>query len=148
MTVKPSDDGTNVLGLNPHHRRGLGITLRMLEETLDRIEFLLGATPVSGVLYEVTNPYTMSEREEMRRRAAEARQVLRQCRERWGLEMEQTALDAVIRSEMSVLWADLEDCRPTKLRRYGDVPPSSAHEIHHVIENLIRLTQDFGRRMQ
>jgi len=133
--------------LNPYQRRALEVTLRMLEETLDRVELLLRATPLRGVFYEMANPYTPEEERALRQRIAEVRSVLREIHEAWHLGVERTSLDVFIRSAMSVLWADLEDCRPKKLRRYGDVNPLAASQIEATIERLIRLTEDFGRRV-
>lgn len=138
--------GADEARLNPYQRRAIEVTLRMLEEVVDRVEYQLSATPIRGVLYELTNPYSAQEQTELRKRIEEIRRILRESREQWQLDVERTPIDVFIRSAMSVLWADLEDCRPAKLRRYGDVAPTITPEINETIQRLIRLTEDFGIR--
>jgi hypothetical protein len=130
--------------LNAHQRRCLEVTFRMLEEALDHFGMLLEATPVQGVLYVLNHPYTPEEQATLRQRIEDVRGVLRGCQERWNLQVERKTLDTVIRSRMSVLWADLEDCRSSKLRRYGDVPLALMSEIDATVGQLIRLVDDFG----
>lgn len=139
----PDDDRAS---LNAHQRRSLEVTLRMLEEAVDDIHRTLEATPISGVLYQLENPYSVAERNEIRKLTEEVRRILHECRERWGLQTEFKTLDAIVRSKMTVLWADLSDCLSSKLRRYGPVPDAAQREVDERVGQLIRIVWRFGLR--
>jgi len=130
--------------LNESQSRSLAVVLRSIEETVDSIEASLDQEVAEHILYCVINPYTPEEQREMRQVIAHLREVLRRCRDRWGLAREVQRLDVEVSSSSSIFWANLEDRRPEKMRRYGEVPKAVWADLDHDVEDLIGLVVRLG----
>jgi len=55
------------------------------------------------------------------------------------LDVAEDNLLSIIKAEFSLLWCDLEDVRPQKLRNYGIVNPQAQAVLGPRIERLIQL---------
>lgn len=132
-------------GLNDSQTRSLAVVLRHVEETVDGLEVCLTQDEGEHVFYRLRNPYTPAERRQFREIAAGFRQRLRHCRERWALPAQTRRLDMEVAAAAAVLWSDLEDSRPAKLRRYGEVPQGLRASLQADIDELSALVVQLGQ---
>lgn len=132
------------MSLNQYQQRSLGVTLRLLEKTLDDIEALLAADH-QGLLYAVRTEISPEREMELRRLSKDARAVLAEMMRQYELPLQQEDGLRIISARLSSAWENLEDSRPRKLRRYGQVDPEVAEELEPQVEALIRLVLTMER---
>lgn len=126
------------MSLNQPQRNALATSMQQLERSLDEIERLLDSPP-AGISYTT----------EVNFGPATARQIRENCRAlrrqiediMFAFELPQRRWNGrqIIVAEMSVAWADLEDMRPSKLRRYGAVDPALSETLAPRLERLMEL---------
>ena len=126
------------MSLNQYQQRSLGVTLRLLEKALDDIEALLGAGH-QGLLYAVRTEISPEREAELRQLSSDVRALLAELTQRYQLPVQQEDGLRIISARLSSAWEDLEDSRPRKLRRYGQVDPEVAEELEPRVEALTQL---------
>ena len=127
--------------LNDNHRRVLASTLRRLELAAWHLEEqLLRAEPPRLALTRFTHAPSPEQRSALLQLAQRIRQEVAKLAADYHLEAgEQNQTRAII-AEFSLLWSDLEDARPQKLRAYGAVNPLAHTVLDPRIQRLIELT--------
>ncbi len=115
--------------LNENHRRVLANTLRRVELAAWRLEDQLvrGDFP-QLVLTRFTHPPTASQRAALLQLAKQVREEVAKLASEYQFEVGEQHSARTIMAEFSLLWSDLEDARPHKLRAYGAINPQ-AHTI-------------------
>ncbi len=126
------------MSLNQYQRRSLGVTLRLLEKALDDIEALLAADH-QGLLYAVHTELTPELEMELRQLSGNVRALLAELAQRYQLPVQREDGLRIISARLSSAWENLEDSRPRKLRRYGQLDPEVAEELEPQVEALTRL---------
>ncbi len=107
--------------LNEYQRRGLSITLRIVEESLTDIEHILNSGNITGVLYEVRYNIPSAVKDEVLRKASLIRDRLKIMAERFDLEKEYTDASREALGKLPYCWEILEDAKAMRLKRYGEV---------------------------
>jgi len=127
-----STDMSNLL--NPSQRRSVTVTLRNFEISLRQALAWLDGKNENGILYRETLSLPAPKRAEMRKTIETALAEIAATSELLSLEREEWDAGGLIRSEMSVAWANLLDTQSKKLRGYGDVQPQLANVLDpHVL---------------
>lgn len=125
------------------HRRGINITLTILDEALCGVEQWAKGRELHSVLYNEHNTLSSCQRQDILSEIDKMREVLRKLQQ--TLQLEPTVQDArsAIRGQCAGLWEHIVELKPKHLRRYGDVPPALAehmdHEVDALIEGLLRI---------
>ena len=109
--------------LNPSQRRSLTVTLRHFEISLRQALAWLDGKNENGILYRETLSLSEPKRAGMRRMVETALAEIALTSRLFDLKSEQQDAGGLIRSEMSIAWANLLDTQSKKLRGYGDVHP-------------------------
>lgn len=126
--------------LNESQRRSLGVTMRRVELAVWRLEERLSRTkPPDLVLTRFTNEPNDEQRSMLLRLITEVRREIAQVAEDYNLEVNEEDGMRSIMGEFTLLWADLEDTRPQKLRRYGPVRPQAIETLGPPVQRLIQL---------
>ena len=127
--------------LNANHRRVLASTLRRLELAAWRLEeLLLRGEPPQLALTRFIHPPTSEQRSALLQLTQHIRQEVAQLASDYHLEAgEQNQMRTII-AEFTLLWSDLEDARPQKLRAYGAINPLAKTILGPRIQRLIDLT--------
>lgn len=139
------DTATNEAGwpaslLNANHRRVLTSTLRRVELAAWRLEDQLGRSVSPELaLTRFTNPLSAPQRAALLHLTQQVRQEVMQLASDYCLDVAEDNLLSIIKAEFSLLWCDLEDVRPQKLRNYGIVNPQAHAVLGPRIERLIQL---------
>src|SRR6266567_3296763 len=124
------------MGLNEYQARSIAVVLRALEEAI-------GIAPPQDrgqrILHEVEPDLTPAEQERLEELADDARMIVRRLAERFRLERDSVSLRQTLRARLATTWANLEDVRPAKLKRYGRVDPSLDQTLGPEIAELIRI---------
>ena len=106
--------------LNENHRRSLGTVLRRVELAAWRLEDrLTRETPPQLALTRFTDPPDSAQRAALLRLVKHVRQEVANLAADYQLEIGEESFVRSTMGELSLLWCDLEDSRPQKLRRYG-----------------------------
>jgi hypothetical protein len=122
--------------LNPSQRRSVTVTLRGFENGLRQALGWLDGRSENGILYRGTLNLSTEKREAMRLEIASALEEIATLSRVLGLDREEEDARGLIRSEMSVAWANLLDTQSKKLRGYGDVDPQLADVLDPGIIHL------------
>jgi len=126
--------------LNANHRRVLASTLRRVELAAWRLEDQLGRSVSPELaLTRFTNPLSAPQRAALLRLTQQVREAVMQLASDYCLDVAEDDLLSLIKAEFSLLWCDLEEVRPQKLRNYGTVNPQAHAVLGPRIERLIQL---------
>lgn len=127
--------------LNQNQWRVLASTLRRLELAAWRLEEqLLREEPPRLALTRFTHAPTPEQRSALVQLTQHIRQEVETLAADYYLEVGEQNQTRTIRAEFSLLWSDLEDARPQKLRAYGTVNPLAHAALGPRIQHLIDLT--------
>ena len=130
MTRKP------VPNIGDKHRRGISITLVLLDQALCEFEQWARGRQAQSVLYEETNDLSPGQRERVLAEVAEIRVVLRELRDTLRLEGEiQSAAGAIWRASLG-LWEHLAELEGKHLKRYGTPPAGLAEYLKPMVQQL------------
>jgi hypothetical protein len=126
--------------LSENHRRVLSTTLMRIELAVWRLEErITRENPPALTLTRFTDTLDARQRAELLRLIAQVRQHITQLTQEYGLEAREDDLTRTIMAEFSLLWSDLEDTRPKKLRNYGELHPHAIEQLGPQIQQLISL---------
>lgn len=126
------------MSLNQPQRNALATNLQQLERSLNEIERLLDSPP-TGVTYTTEVDFGPGTARQIRERCRDLRSQIADIAAAFELPQRRWDGRRIIVAEMSVAWADLEDMRPAKLRRYGTVDPALNETLAPRLERLIEL---------
>ncbi len=124
-------------GLSSHQRRALNSTLTHLERNLLNLEHLLVADE-QGILIRRTGQPSPATRQRLLALFGQLRQEISALATEQSLPGIEEDVGATLAGTAAVLWCDLEDIRPRKLSRYGEVDPALEETIGPHIEKLIQ----------
>lgn len=126
--------------LNESQRRSLSVTLRRVELAVWRLEERLAREPSPDlVLTRFTNAPNEAQRAALLKLVIQVRSEVARIAEDYNLEEGEENFLRSVMGEFTLLWADLEDTRPQKLRRYGAVHPQIQDALGPPIQRLIHL---------
>ena len=135
--------------LNSSQRRSVTVTLRGFETSLRQALAVLNGKSENGILFHETFRLPAPKQAEMRQAIETALSEIAGTRDLFDLESEERDAGGLIRSEMSVAWANLLDIQSKKLRGYGNINPKLVDILDpHVIQlsnlanNLANLFDD------
>src|SRR6266516_1833146 len=126
--------------LNENHRRSLATVLRRVELAAWRLEDrLTRETPPQLALTRFTDPPDSAQRTALLRLAKHVRQEVAKLAADYRLEVAEESFVRSTVGEFTLFWCDLEDSRPQKLRRYGEMHPQADEVLGPSIQRLIEL---------
>jgi len=129
--------------LGEAHRRGISVTLGLLDQALCEMESWAKGREVRSVLYEERNDLSEDQRREILREVEDLRGILRQIIDFLGLRSTRRGAREEIWARCSGLWESLVELEGKYLRRYGEVPPKLAEymdsQVAALIEGLQRI---------
>lgn len=126
--------------LSENHRRVLANTLRRVELAAWRLEEqITRETTPHLALTRFTNPPTPEQRSALLYLVKQIRRQIARLTEDYHLEVGEQHMLRTIMGEFTLLWCDVEDIRPHKLRAYGAVNPQLQAALDSPLQRLIEL---------
>lgn len=126
--------------LNESQRRSLSTVLRRVELAAWRLEERLSReTPPQLALTRFTHPPDAAQRTALVHLVQYVRQQVADLATDYHLPVVEENVIRSILGEFTLLWCDLEDSRPQKLRRYGAIHPQADDVLGPRITRLIEL---------
>jgi hypothetical protein len=123
--------------LSDTHRRGIGATLKVLDEVLCGFEQWAAGREVHSVLYSERNGLSAEQRERIRAQIAGVRETLAELQHALSLEGTVQDVTNIIRGECAVLWSNLVELESKRLGRYGLPPPDLGAYLDPRVAKLI-----------
>jgi hypothetical protein len=126
--------------LNENHRRVLAGTLRRVELAAWRLEDqLIGGEFPQLALTRFTHAPTSSQRTALLQLTKQVREEVAKLASDYQFEVGEQDYARTIMAEFTLLWSDLEDARPHKLRAYGAINPKAHTILGPRLQRLIDL---------
>lgn len=129
---------TTLADISEAHKRGISITLTLLDETLCEVEQWANGREIQSVFYRERNTPSGSQPQQILSEVAQMRDVLRELQEKLGLEPRIEDVKAAIRGKCSGLWEHIVELKAKYLRRYGEVPAELEEYLDPQAERLIQ----------
>ncbi len=126
------------MSLNQPQRTALASNLLHLEQSLNEIERVL-AGPPAGITYTTEVDFEAATADQIRAKCREIRVQIADLAATFQLAPHRWVGRRIIAAEMSTAWANLEDMRLPKLRRYGAVDPALQETLAPRLNRLIDL---------
>ncbi|HUL15330.1 MAG TPA: hypothetical protein VLV88_04990 [Terriglobales bacterium] len=124
--------------LHEFHARSLESTLILADESVLRIRRLLRDAGQRGIIRQITNSLSEVKRDELESNAEELHRMFTKFAEDFSLEPHPLDLRRVLDAELSSLWVDLQDCRPDRMKGYGQpFSPEAQKRLESTIEDLL-----------
>jgi hypothetical protein len=129
--------------LHEFHARSLEATLCRADESIHRMERLLLEGGQNGVVRKVENTLSKESREALLARVGSLRALLASMAETFSLQPHPLDLRRVLHAEISHLWVLFENCRPERMKGYGQEFAKGAREA--LVENVETLLAEILR---
>ena len=130
--------------LNPDQLRSVTITLRTFEEDLLYAQAWLHDAEENGILYRRNLSLSPESRSIAQERINAALERIGLLAREFGLECEVENSANLIRSMMSVNWANLLDTQSAKLKRFGEVDPGLESVLDPPVGQLAQLALELA----
>ena len=129
--------------LHEFHARGLESMLILADESLLRMRRLLRERGQQGIVRQITNSMSERKRIEMSEKVETLHRLFGKFAAQFSLEHRPLDLQRVIEAELSSLWVNLQDCRPDRMKGYGQpFSPEAQKHLERTIEGLLAQVED------
>ncbi len=125
--------------LNDSQRRSLRIAMRLIEDRVQEIEWLLDHPAQHRLMSEVTNDISDPLAQALREKIPHVYEVITTVRDRFALPIETKQASREASKGLAQLWAMLQEANAEALRRYGEVRPGLAPRLDPEITALAGL---------
>jgi len=123
--------------INENHRRAISVALTGLDEVLCSIESWADGREARGLLYAETNDLLPGQRQALRKRVHEVRELLAETCERLGLKGTEVRASRDIWSRCSVLRDTLSELDAKHMEGYGPLSPGLSRYMDHLSARLV-----------
>lgn len=130
--------------LNEYQKRGLSITLRIVEETMQDIEYILHNGIYTGILYDMKSSISLEVKEEILKRASLIKDRIKTLSRIFDLQKEHREIAHEIFGKLPHCLEIVEDAKAKKLKRYGDV----SHGLDKALDPQLNIITDLILKMQ
>lgn len=128
-------DGQREL-LNPLQKNALRCSLLLVEKGVLEMEHLLSAGEYRGILLQITDDLGEDTRTAIDLLIQDIREVMRELRNRFQLDLEVERTSRTIFGKAPLLWEMVADTDASRLRGYGEIHPSLKEILNPSIERL------------
>lgn len=119
-------------------KRGISVTLSILDETLCEVEQWANGREIQSVFYRERNVLSRLQKQEILDEIVEMRCLLEELRENLELEPAVQDVGAAIQGKCAGLWEYIVELKAKHLTRYGDVPAGLGDYLDPRAERLIQ----------
>jgi hypothetical protein len=124
--------------LHEYHARSLEATLSRADESIQRMEQLLITSGQEGAVRKIKGNLSKESRETLLAGFCSLRALLKSMAQTFSLQSHPLDLRRVLHAELSHLWVLFENCRPQRMKGYGQQFAEEARvEIEKNVETLL-----------
>lgn len=125
--------------LNPYQKNALRISLVLVEKGVLELDHLLSRGDHHGILFGIKDDLAEEAKAGIRQLIHEIREILREMKERFQLDLEIDKNSRAIFGKAPLLWEIVTDTDARRLRGYGETAPSLKELLDPSIERLSHL---------
>jgi len=135
--------------LHEYHARSLEATLSRVDEALNRMERLLIAGGQQGVVRKIENTLSPGSNEILLAEVRSLRKMVVSLAQTFSLEPHPLDIRRVLDAEISTMWVLFENCRPERMKGYGQAFAKEAREaLEKNVEMLLAQILKLRRRLE
>jgi hypothetical protein len=124
--------------LHEYHARSLEAMLSRADDAMNRMERLLLNAGQDGAVRKVENSLSIEARDALLTQLRILRSLLAAMAEAFSLQPHALDIRHVLDAELATLWVLLEDCRPARMRGYGQqFAPEARAALEEYVEKLL-----------
>lgn len=124
--------------LHEYHARSLEATLSRADEAVHRMERLLTHAGQDGAVRKIENTMSSESRKVLLAQLHALRKMLAAMAESFSLQPHPLDIRRVLDAEISTLWVLFEDCRPARMKGYGQKFSAEASAaLEETVEKLL-----------
>lgn len=132
----------NELLLNEAQKNSLAVTLRLLEERILFLRYMVRERRIEGILFQFDNNFSEQERERLERKFEQLLETIQVIKDTFDLPQKAMTLSAMVNVFSSHFWSLLLDEKSPALKRYGQVDAQLAKVLDPLIDRLIHLLSE------
>lgn len=134
--------------LHEFHARSLASTLTLADASVRRMETLLTEGGEKGLIRIIQNSLSPGERAALLHDVHSLGDMLASLAQSFSLPRNSLDLRRVLDAELSTLWVLFEDCRPTRMKGYGqDFSPEDGDRLEEFANQLTAQVRAMSRRL-
>lgn len=123
--------------LHEYHARSLEATLSRADEAIRRMEQLLTNGGQDGIVRKIEDTLSPESREVLLSQLHSLQSKLATMAKSFSLDPHTLDIRRVLDAEISTLWVLFEDCRPARMKGYGqEFAPDARATLEETVENL------------
>ncbi len=135
--------------LHEFHARSLESSLTLADASVHRMERLLTDGGEEGVVRTIENTLSPELRATLLRFVRTLREMLAAMAESFSLEQHPLDIRRVLDAETSTLWVLFEDCRPARMKGYGqEFAPQARAGLDENIDRLVAHVRSMRLHLQ
>jgi hypothetical protein len=135
--------------LHEYHARSLEATLSRVDEALNRMERLLTAGGQEGVIRKIENTLSPGSNEILLAEVRSLRKMVVSLAQTFRLEPHPLDIRRVLDAEISTMWVLFENCRPERMKGYGQAFAKEAREaLEKNVEMLLAQILKLRKRLE
>jgi hypothetical protein len=135
--------------LHEYHARSLEATLSRVDEALNRMERLLIAGGQEGVVRKIENTLSTGSSEILLAEVRSLRKMVGSLAQTFRLEPHPLDIRRVLDAEISTMWVLFENCRPERMKGYGQAFAKEAREaLEKNVEMLLAQILKLRKRLE
>ena len=130
--------------MTDQHRRGISVTLVLLDQNLCRIERWAEGREAQSVMFSERNELHPDQRQNLLNKVAELRQQIADIKHRCGLTEEASS---VVNSIFTICYGmrdDLVDLEPTFMKRYGEIGDDFSDFLYTASKDILNKMDDLA----
>jgi hypothetical protein len=127
----------------------LEATLSRVDEAINRMERLLTDGSQEGVVRKIENTLSPAASEVLLARVRSLREMAGRMAQTFSLQSHPLDIRRVLDAEASTMWVLFENCRPERMKGYGQVFAKEAREaLEKNVESLLAETLKLRRALE
>lgn len=124
--------------LHEYHARSLEATLSRADESIHRMEGLLIHSGQDGIVFKIENTLSLKSRDALLSQLVALKATLGSMAKAFSLNPHPLDIRRVLDAEISTLWVLFENCRPARLKGYGqEFAPDARTALEKTVESLV-----------
>jgi hypothetical protein len=121
-----------------NHRRSISITLQLVDQALCEWDDWANGRLRSGVMYRQTDTLSAIQKQQLKNKIANLRQLIVRLRDDLELETKNIGTSQFITGHASLLWEMLTELNGRALQAYGEVPDELGRYLDPIGEKLAK----------